>query len=105
VSADPEFTPTGGVTRIGWEQCFSKIKTLAEKVSKTKDGKETINMWNQYVFANTCAPDEIEDIDEGNDEYAQLEEEVDMDLLANGEEGEFHSHKDERYLLHQNYRG
>jgi hypothetical protein len=90
VLADNEFTPKGGVTRISWEILFDKIKSLAEKLGKTKRGKETLKIWNLYVFANTVDPDEGEEHDEGEDEFAQLKKNMELELEM--EEGKFSSY-------------
>jgi hypothetical protein len=79
VSADSEFTPTGGVTRIGWELLFNKIKSLAELLTKTKAGQQTLKIWNAYVFANTCDPEGDEDSNEEEDEFALLGKELELE--------------------------
>jgi hypothetical protein len=76
VSADSEFTPIGITTGIKWSELFDELKSLAERLKKYREGRETLKKWKEFVFANTYHANDEEEGEE-DDEFKLLQKEFD----------------------------
>ena len=77
VSADSEFRSVGVTTRISWIKMFDEIKAAAEELETYKEGRQTIKLWNEFVFGNACDPEHDKDEDLYDNEFAQWAQEMD----------------------------
>ena len=75
MSADSDFTPKGITTGIEWSKITDKLKLLAEDLEGYPEGRKTLKLWNDFVFADAYHTDEEND-DDDEDEFEALKKDV-----------------------------
>jgi len=88
VSADNVFLTQGGTTGINYEQMFNRMKVHTAKIlqGRTPRDKETIEMWEGFLFNGSNLPQvaSTEDYD-GEDEFSV----IDMLMDEEGKDSNF----------------
>jgi hypothetical protein len=75
VSADNVFAPEGGVTGINYEKMFDGMKSQATKILEQRNDRdrETVQMWQDYVFNGVKILQVADAEDEEEDEFAAMD--------------------------------